>query len=336
MDRADPAINTAVNTAVETAVNTATNTAVDTAANTAVNTAVNRDELATELATLGLTSGMTVLVHASLRSMGWVDGGAEAVVAALRQVLGPDGTLVAATPTAENSDTSRDYLARIAGLTARQVRDYKRRMPAFDRHKTPAGSGRIAEAIRTMPGAIRSAHPQSSFAAIGPLARRLMRRHPVHCHLGEDSPLGKLYAAGAWILLLGVGYESCTTLHLAEYRYLDNPPRRTYRCVIRYRGQPQWRKYIDVVLDDSDFSAIGNVLDKEIVQHRGYVGSAECRLVPLRDVVDCAAEWMRAHRQLGVTVQEKRHPFSCGPESPYSDMTLSGGAGVRRPDRSRP
>lgn len=254
------------------------------------------DDLARKLLALGLARGMTLLVHASLRSIGWVDGGAEAVVAALRQVLGPGGTLVVYTPTAENSDTSRDHLSRIAGMTPRQVLDYRRGMPPFDRTATPAGSGRIAETVRTTPGAIRSAHPQSSFAALGPLARPLMKRHPVSCHLGEDSPLGKLYQADASILLLGVGYASCTALHLAEYRYLKEPPLRSYRCVVRHRGEAQWRKYTDVVLDDSDFSDIGDALDEKTVCGRGYVGKAECRLMLMRDVVDNAAEWMRTHR----------------------------------------
>lgn len=258
---------------------------------------MNADELARDLAALGVARGMTLLVHASLSSIGWVDEGAAAVVAALRQVLGPDGTLVASTYTEANSGSSRAYLSEIAGLTAQQIISFRRDMRAFDRRTTPARTGRIAEAIRTAPEAIRSAHPQSSFAAIGPLARQLMRRHPVQCHLGEESPLGKLYQAGAWILLLGVGFRSCTALHLAEYRYTPDPPRRTYQCVIRYRGRPQWRKYSDVVLDDTDFGDVGDVLDKDVTQRRGYVGNAECRLMPLRDVVDHATEWMRAHRQ---------------------------------------
>ena len=257
---------------------------------------MNADELVHDLVALGLARGLTLLVHASLRSIGWVDGGAATVVTALRRVLGPGGTLVAATPTEENSDTSRAHLSVVAGMSVRQVRDFRRGMPAFDRFKTPADTGRIAEAVRTAPDAIRSAHPQSSFAAIGPLARQLMRRHPVQCHLGEDSPLGKLYQVDAWVLMLGVGYQSCTALHLAEYRYAPDPPRRTYQCVIQYRGRPQWRKYSDVVLDDSDFCAVGDVLDKEVMQHRGYVGNAECRLMPLREVVDRATEWMRVHR----------------------------------------
>jgi aminoglycoside 3-N-acetyltransferase len=254
-------------------------------------------DIAGDLRALGLEPGSVVLLHASLRVMGLVAGGAGTVVRAVREVLGPAGTLVAYTTTAENSDTSRAYLASVAGLTPAQAKAHQDCMPPFDRATTPTTlAGRIAEEVRTTPGAIRSAHPQSSFAAVGPLARSLMKSHKIDCHLGEESPLGKLYAAGAWMLLLGVGYSTCTALHLAEYRYLPSPPRRTYRCVIRYRGHRQWRSYRDVVLDDSDFEAIGEALDKDIGMHRGYVGSAECRLMPMRQVVDATTNWMREHR----------------------------------------
>jgi aminoglycoside 3-N-acetyltransferase len=43
-------------------------------------------------------------------------------------------------------------------------------MSAFDKHITPSGMGAIAEALRITVGAVRSDHPQSSFAAIGPEA----------------------------------------------------------------------------------------------------------------------------------------------------------------------
>jgi aminoglycoside 3-N-acetyltransferase len=257
---------------------------------------MNARELARDLRALGLPAGTTVLAHASLRAIGWVDGGAQAVIGALHDVLGPGGTLVMATTTAANSDTSRHHLDMIDGMAPWLVHAYRGVMPPYDEVVTPAETGQIAEAVRMSPGAFRSAHPQSSFAAIGPLASWLMRDHRLACHLGEDSPLGKLYASGAWILLLGVEYQACSALHLAEYRYKPNPPRKEYRCVVKLRGKSQWRTYSDVVLDDSDFAAIGTTLDKEVVSHRGYVGLADCRLIPLKAAVDRATEWMRNNR----------------------------------------
>lgn len=186
---------------------------------------VNRASLARDLRSLGLIPGQILLVHASLRRIGRVSGGAHDVVAALRQVLGRDGTLVVPTSTADNSDTSRLYRARTDGMTPDQIRRYQDAMPPFTPERPSVGMGRIAECVRTAPGAVRSQHPQTSFAALGPQARMLMSGHRLNCHLGESSPLGRLYEAGAWVLLLGIGYEACTCFHLAEYGYLPLPPR---------------------------------------------------------------------------------------------------------------
>ncbi len=259
---------------------------------------LSSQRIARHLRKLGVTTGQTLLVSASLSSIGWVDGGAESVVKALRDVLGRAGTLVVPTGTADNSDSSRIYLARTAGMTPREIRKFRAGMRPFDPATTPStGMGRIAETVRTHPGAIRSAHPQTSFAAVGPMATELMADHDLSCHLGVDSPLGKMYCLGAWVLLLGTGFSACTALHLAEYLYTPDPPTRKYRCVISDSGRPRWREYEDVVLDDSEFRALGDILDKsEFVVH-GRVGNADCRLMPLCKVVDFATDWMQEHRR---------------------------------------
>jgi len=256
-----------------------------------------RQSLAADLRALGVTPGQVLLVHASMRRLGAVRGGAAAVMKALRDVLGSEGTLMVPTGTAGNSDTSRLYLARTAGMTAEQVNRYKADMRPFDPATTPSdGMGRIAEEVRTTPGATRSAHPQSSFAALGPMAQKLTDGHPVDCHLGESSPLARLYEVGAWVLLLGVGYASCSAFHLAEYRYVPNPPTRRYRCVIAVNGQPVWHDYEDVVLDDSDAGALGADFDRAGLAVRGNVGRADCRLAPMATMVDFASEWLRGRR----------------------------------------
>jgi aminoglycoside 3-N-acetyltransferase len=257
---------------------------------------VTGERLVRDLRGLGIRPGQTLLVNASLPSLGWVEGGAPTVVAALREVVGEAGNIVMPTGTEENSLTSRAHRARIAGMSSDEVRAYRLNMPAFDMETTPSGMGAIGEALRIADGAVRSAHPQSSFAAVGPEADFLMADHQLESHLGEESPLARLYKQDALVLMIGVDYRYCTALHLAEYRYTPSPPTQTYACVVAIGGSRRWTAYTDVVLDDKEFEEIGESLAAEVSVRQGYAGEAECRLMSLPDAVDFAAEWMAKHR----------------------------------------
>ena len=269
---------------------------------TAAAPAVTQEQLVSDLRRLGVAPGQVLLVHASLKSLGWVDGGAPAVVSALREAVGPAGNVVVPTGTEENSRTSRVHRAKIAMMTREEAERYEEEgMPAFDRGSTPSGMGAISEALRTTAGAFRSGHPQSSFAAIGPQSARLMAGHPLESHLGPDSPLGKLFAENAQVLMMGVGFETFTGFHLAEYTYMQHPPMRKYACVLPTTdGKRTWEYYEDVVLDDQEFEVIGKSLEKSpdgiALIKQGEVGHAHCRLVPLRPAVEFAEEWLTIHR----------------------------------------
>ncbi len=259
---------------------------------------VTRRGIVADLCALGVERGDTLLVHASLGAIGWVAGGARTVVSALREAVGGTGNIVVATSTESNSRTSRVHRSKLVRMDPAQARAYLESLPAFDPAVTPGETGAIAEAVRTRDGAVRSAHPQSSFAAVGPDAEYLMADHVLYCHLGEDSPLGKLCKLDtARVLLLGVGYQACSALHLAEYRYTPDPPLRGYQCVAATADGRRWVRYDDVVLDDRQFPAIGECVDAEVVPRRGNVGEAECRLFSLSAAVDCATRWMRKHRR---------------------------------------
>ncbi|MER7728388.1 AAC(3) family N-acetyltransferase [Streptomyces sp. NPDC096323] len=258
-----------------------------------------RARLAGQLTALGVRRGGVLMVHASLRAVGAVDGGADTVAAALRDALGPAGTLVVPAFTPENSDTSAHYHARVRGLDDEQRAAVRAAMPPFDPATTPAPSmGRLSETVRRTAGAVRSTHPQTSFAALGPLADHVATGHHPDCHLGEDSPLARLHGLGAQILLLGTGFASCTAFHLAEYR-VPSPPRRTYRCVVRDGGGRRWWEYEDVALDDSDFTALGADFERSghgTAVRTGPVGSATGRLFGFPAAVAFASQWLPAHR----------------------------------------
>ncbi|MEU4264654.1 MULTISPECIES: AAC(3) family N-acetyltransferase [Streptomycetaceae] len=260
---------------------------------------VDGERAAAQLTGLGVERGGVLLVHASMRAVG---GDAVAMADALRTALGPEGTLVVPSFTPENSDTSPSYLNRVRGLSDESRAAVRAAMPPFDRAATPAPSmGRLAETVRLTPGAERSAHPQTSFTAIGPSAGKLLAGHRPDCHLGEDSPLARLYEADAQILLLGTGFDTCTAFHLAEYR-LPAPPRRLYRCVVAPEGGRRWWEYEDVALDDSDFAALGRAFERAELTgavRTGRVGSAVSRLMRLRPAVDFAVGWLGTHRTGG-------------------------------------
>ena len=254
---------------------------------------VCRSTLAGDLAVLGVSPGETLLVHASLRSLGHVVGGATAVVGALLDAVGPDGTLVAPAYTPENRDPSR-WTDPVVPVELWPM--IRASIPPFDPALTPsAGVGVIAERIRTWPGAVRSAHPQTSFAAIGPRADTLMAGHAAESPLGERSPLARLERAGASALLLGVGYDRCTAFHLAEYR-LPDPPRRPHGCAVTRGAGREWITFDSVALDAGDFPQLGAAFSANGSVPTGQVGAARAALVPIAAATAFAFDWFRAHR----------------------------------------
>ena len=170
--------------------------------------------LAADLQALGVGPGMLLNVHSSLSRIGWVVGGAQAVVEALLEVLGPDGTLMMPTHSGQLSDPSHWRMPPAPESWWPTIRD---EMPAYDPVTTPTRKmGAIVEVFRRVPGVERSSHPQTSHAARGPLAERIVAEHPLDSFFGPRTPIGKLYELDGHVLLLGVDHGNNTVLHLAE------------------------------------------------------------------------------------------------------------------------
>jgi aminoglycoside 3-N-acetyltransferase len=255
-----------------------------------------RRSLAADLRRLGLRPRTTVLLHSSLSALGWVAGRQVAVVQALLDVVGTEGTLVVPTHTGANSEPSEWARPPVPEAWWPVIRE---EMPAYDPAVTPSHSmGAIAELVRTWPGAARSSHPQTSFAAVGAHAAEVTALHDLDSSLGERSPLGSLERLGASVLFLGTGWSTCTALHLAEYRL---PEVRLTRCACALstqEGHRAWVEYDDVDFDEGVFEALGDDYERARPGQvaAGLVGSAHCRLFPLADAVDYAVGWIAAHR----------------------------------------
>lgn len=249
-----------------------------------------------DLANLGVESGMTLLVHSSLRSLGWVNGGAAAIILALEKTLTSSGTLVMPTHTNDLSDPSKWENPPVPEAWWETIRET---MPPFDPTLTPTtGMGTIPETFRKQAGVLRSQHPQFSFAAWGQQATVITANQALPFGLGEQSPLARVYDLAGWVLLLGVGHLNNTSLHLAEYR-ADFPAKQTemFGAPMLVDGQQQWLEYEDINLDEDDFDKIGAGFAQETgLQQEGKVGQAAALLMPQKPLVDYAVNWLPRHR----------------------------------------
>lgn len=256
------------------------------------------ESLRADLRALGVKPGMVVLVHSSLSALGWVCGGAVAVVVALQEALGATGTLVMPTHSTDLTEPSEWKNPPVPEAWWPVIRA---QMPAYDPVLTPTRAmGVIAETFRKQRGVVRSAHPHCSFCASGPQASRITNNHALAFGLGEHSPLARIYDLHGFILLLGVSHERNTSMHLAEYRTTFAGKRGTHQSApIATADSREWVTFEDVDIDSSDFERIGADFlqsDAGHVVQRGRVGLADCQLMPQRAVVDFAVGWLEENR----------------------------------------
>ena len=260
-------------------------------ATTTPNTVVS---LADDMAALGVRPGAVVVVHASLRSLGWVCGGPVAVIKALLKAIGPTGTLVMPAQSGDLSEPSEWIAPPVPAVWLDTIRAT---MPAYDPARTPTrGMGAVAELFRTWPGVERSLHPLASFAALGPQASRIVAGHALESPFGEASPLARLYDLDAAILLLGVGYDRCTALHLAECRATPPPRRVPAGAPIMVDGARRWVSYDAPAADPTDFPQIGAALVGQAIPRAGRVGAANAHYLSMRRAVDFGVEWYSSTR----------------------------------------
>jgi aminoglycoside 3-N-acetyltransferase len=238
-----------------------------------VNPANTTASLVQAFSSLGLHRDMIVMVHSSLGRVGWTEGGPIAVIQALLEVLGPDGTLVMPAESPQLGDPSN--------------RD------VFDPHTTPTTMGAIPEAFRSYPGTLRSSHPLVSVCANGRLAQEITAQHALEFCEGRGTPFEKLYDLGAWTLLLGVGFNRCTSLHYAESLV---PNRRTMisRFPLIENGVRVWVEKLSMGTDNgTHFPIVGQRFVACGHVRSGKVGNADTLFFSTRALVDFAEVYFR-------------------------------------------
>ncbi len=255
-----------------------------------IRSVLTRQQIIDQLRANGITAGMTLMVHSSLRSFGYVCGGAQTVIDALQEVLGYEGTIVVSMQSGDNSEPSYWQYPPVAVELFDVIR---KSHPSFHvTHSDVSKMGVISESIRHREGSVTTSHPAVAFSAIGKYARFICRHHPLDFPLSKDSPLGACYDLKAHILLLGVDYDSCTALHLAES--LSGK-----RAVILQGGAVEssvgrmWQKYLDYDYDADDFKNIGLMLEHKNLVSEFKIGSSKVKFFEMQPAVDEAVGWLK-------------------------------------------
>lgn len=258
-----------------------------------------RARLARDLQALGLRAGDIVMVHASLKAVGPVEGGGATLAQALFDAVVPTGGILAF-----GSWDESPYMETLNG--ARLDDDVRMRWPAFDpvHARTYRGFGMLNEFLRTLPGAERSPHPDASMIGVG-AAAPMVRHHPLGCAYGPGSPLERLVEADGRVLLLGAPLDSLTILHYAE-AVADIPGKRrvSYEMPMRSEdGRTHW-----VMAEDFDsngildcFAAEGCMdavesIARDFIREQphlqGRVGAAHCYLFEAATLVRYGRQWL--------------------------------------------
>lgn len=251
-----------------------------------------------DLRNLGLKEGDTVIVHSSMSRIGWISGDELTVVQALLQVVGEEGTIVMPAQTGSNTNPDEWAHPPVPDSWKEEIRNT---MPAFNINNSPTrGMGKISECFRKYEGTVRSNHPQVSFCANGKYKNEIVGKHDLSYAFGMNSPLGKLYELDAKILLLGVGYSNCTSMHLAE-TLVAKPNIKKNGSAVEIDGKREWIWYDDIDYNSDCFEEIGELFEKE--RHEvniNMIGGAYSRVLKVKDIVNFTKDVLDQYNNLNV------------------------------------
>ena len=251
-------------------------------------TPITKEVLRHKFSQLGIKQGDTLLVHASLSSLGYVVGGAEALFLALREVIGKEGTIVVPSQTVEISDPATWQYPPVPVEWHDVIRSS---MPAYSRNLSYSkGMGAFSQFIGILLDSIRSNHPMYSFTAIGEKASEIIGQDSFDFPFGDKSPLGRMYSIGAKVLMIGTDFETNTSLHLAENR-LNREVIQERSKILTEHGE-KWIAFKNIELDiyDDYLEIQKNFMDQNTVNHIS-INESNVYLFDMKECVDFAQRY---------------------------------------------
>ena len=253
---------------------------------------ISAQALADDLRRLGLPTGATVLMHASLRAVGPVAGGAETLLEALHMVIGESGTVMVPAFSWEAADPARfrePPLPDELGAARAALVPYTPDSPV------DACLGVFPQVVHRASGARHSPVPGSSFVALGRHAAELVSVQDPDRPYGPAGPLGRLGELDGWVLLLGVDFRCATSVHCAEEQadlpYLRRDPPNRYLV-----GPDQWLEVGHDYGCGEGFNAVQEVLRDHGQLLEGSVGAASSLLTRHGHIVEAGLSLLARDR----------------------------------------
>lgn len=239
---------------------------------------------------LGIERGDTLFVHSSLKSLGYVEGGASAVIGALQDAVGPEGTLLIPTY----------YLPGGTVKATCEMKAYE-----FDPRIHGTNMGRLPESFLNEVATHRSVHPTHSVSAWGRHAQYLTEtHHQAPSIFGEGSPWQRFVGLqNAKVLGLGISMGPVTFYHVLEDTLGDAFPERiwdvqTYNLPCLDKEGRRWqvpvRPFVPTVAARRiDYAAREDLreyfrqeFDRVGLRVNGKIGSAEAWFIPAQKFFD--------------------------------------------------
>lgn len=254
--------------------------------NLAITTA---EDIAVDLRNLGISPGDLACLHVSLSALGFVPGGVRTLIEGVLSTL-DGGTLMMPSYSGDLSDPAEWKHPPVPANWVERIREAT---PAYDLEKTPTRAmGAVSEYFRSYPGVKRSAHPQSSFTALGPLAEQLLHPHPLDNRFGPEGPLGRLKSMNGWVILMGAPWDTVSLFHMTQHLvgWSSNVPK---SAPIMIDGKKVWAPYSDIEYPVDWFEdAVAMLLESGIAKI-GNVGRSTTVVFKSDDAIDEVVSWRK-------------------------------------------
>ena len=236
---------------------------------------LTKEELMKELRLIGLSRGMVLLVEADSERLPYMVGGEQALIEALMDTVGYEGTLIVPAFTPELLDPASISDCPFPYSSWEDIR--RNALPYQPKLSIPVYGDPFVRQFLRNEGVVRSNHPLYSFAAWGKYAKVICRRHPLHFALNEESPLGRVCDLNGYVVLLGTSFEQAIIHALAKYRSRFLPV-----CVRRLPLEKNtslfWKDVLDYRMDTLGLDQVQETMEERKTITYSYLGNARLTL----------------------------------------------------------